>query len=147
MQLFWGQPRVRAWGCSVALQIGRAGRDGSESYCHLFLDDADFLRLRSLAHSDGIEASNALALLEAVFAGPSGGQAGEQGGEGPLYGTVAVGEVAEQCDMKQEVMETLLSYLEVRASCTQSADCTTPAVSQSTAVATILSICTVRQNS
>ena len=104
------------WDCCVALQIGRAGRDGSESYCHLFLDDADFLRLRSLAHSDGIEASNALALLQAVFAHHSGGQAGDQGGEGPLYGTVAVAEVAEQCDMKQEVMETLLSYLEVRTS-------------------------------
>lgn len=31
------------------------------------------------------------------------------------YGTVAVAELAEQCDMKEEVMETLLSYLEVAA--------------------------------
>ena len=33
-------------------QIGRAGRDGREAQCHLFLDDADFRRLRSLSHSD-----------------------------------------------------------------------------------------------
>ena len=135
------------WGCSVELQIGRAGRDGSESYCHLFLDDADFLRLRSLAHSDGIEASNALALLEAVFADHMGVQPGEQGGEGPLYGTVAVGEVAEQCDMKQEVMETLLSYLEVRPSAQKSAECTTPGVLQTPAVATVPSICSMKPNS
>lgn len=31
-------------------EIGRAGRDGSPAFCHLFLDDADYLKLRSLAH-------------------------------------------------------------------------------------------------
>lgn len=108
------------------MQIGRAGRDGSESYCHLFLDDADFLRLRSLAHSDGIDATNALAFLEAVFesnqfeqAAAWGVGAAEGGGGGagviPVYGTLAVAQVAEKCDMKEEVMETLLSYLEVSA--------------------------------
>lgn len=30
-----------------------------------------------------------------------------------VYGTVGVGQLEEQCDMKEEVMETLLSYLEV----------------------------------
>lgn len=30
-----------------------------------------------------------------------------------VYGIVAVGQLAEQCDMREEVMETLLSYLEV----------------------------------
>lgn len=102
------------------MQIGRAGRDGSESFCHLFLDDADFLRLRSLAHSDGIDATNALSFLEAVFehrlqqAAASWGTAarGDRDGSCPVYGTVAVAQAAEQCDMKEEVMETLLSYLE-----------------------------------
>jgi len=98
------------------LQIGRAGRDGSESYCHLFLDDADFLRLRSLAQSDGIETSNALSLVQTVFHQPGEshvGTAEDERGNKPLYGTVAVARVAEECDMKEEVMETLLSYLEV----------------------------------
>ena len=49
------------------VQVGRAGRDGSEAYCHLFLDDADFLRLRSLAHSDGIDQDSVAAFLTAVF--------------------------------------------------------------------------------
>ena len=94
------------------MQIGRAGRDGSESFCHLFLDDADFLRLRSLAHSDGIDASNAHAFLEAVFHGQSEPTANMAEGLMLAYGTVDVAQVAELCDMKEEVMETLLSYLE-----------------------------------
>lgn len=31
-------------------ETGRAGRDGKPAYCHLFLDDKDYLKLRSLAH-------------------------------------------------------------------------------------------------
>ena len=98
---------------SVLLQIGRAGRDGSESYCHLFLDDCDFLRLRALAHSDGIQASNALAFLEAVFEERQGFVAQPEAESEAEYGALAVARVSEECDMKEEVMETLLSYLEV----------------------------------
>ena len=135
------------------MQIGRAGRDGSESYCHLFLDDADVLRLRSLAHSDGIDASNANTFLEVVFqhqphnmalhteddsaraedssltnakdpsarardavaaAGNDAAAPAYDVAAAPVYGTLVVPQVAEQCDMKEEVMETLLSYLEVK---------------------------------
>ena len=99
--------------CGDDMQIGRAGRDGSEAYCHLFLDDADFLRLRSLAQSDGIEGSNALAFLEAVFHQHLGFGEGDGNSSEAQYGTLAVAKVAEECDMKEEVMETLLSYLEV----------------------------------
>ena len=35
-------------------EVGRAGRDGRDAYCHVFLDEADHRRLRSLAHSDGV---------------------------------------------------------------------------------------------
>ena len=115
----------------LPLQIGRAGRNGSESFCHLFLDDSDFFRLRSLAHSDGIDASNARAFLEAVFEHQPAHLAGntscsrpegqlepmagseDAGPSRPVFGTLAVDQVAEACDMKEEVMETLLSYLEV----------------------------------
>lgn len=48
-------------------QVGRAGRDGEPASCHLFLDDADFLRLRSLAHSDGVDAPVIASFLRAAF--------------------------------------------------------------------------------
>lgn len=51
-------------------QVGRAGRDGGPASCHLFLDDADFLRLRSLAHSDGVDAPSIAAFLRAAFGEP-----------------------------------------------------------------------------
>ena len=53
------------------LQVGRAGRDGTEASCFAFLDDGDFLRLRSLAHADGINVGNVQSFLEAVFAKPA----------------------------------------------------------------------------
>lgn len=31
-------------------EIGRAGRDGRLSYCHLFFDDITYFRLRSLMY-------------------------------------------------------------------------------------------------
>lgn len=36
-------------------EIGRAGRDGQQAFCHLFLDVADYIRLRSLAFTDGLD--------------------------------------------------------------------------------------------
>ena len=36
-------------------EVGRAGRDGKPAYCHLFLCDQDFVKIHSLAHSDGLD--------------------------------------------------------------------------------------------
>ena len=54
----------------VTTQVGRAGRDGQEAQCVAFLDDADFRTLRSLAHSDGVDAPAVAGFLAAVFADP-----------------------------------------------------------------------------
>ena len=43
---------------SYVQEIGRAGRDGREAFCHLFYDLDDFERKKSYAHSDGIERMN-----------------------------------------------------------------------------------------
>ena len=79
----------------------------------MFLDDADFISIPSIAQSDRIQPSNALTFLQEVFkqsheASEDPGQAGRR-----EYGTLLVARVSEECDMKEEVMETLLSYLEV----------------------------------
>ena len=49
-------------------QVGRAGRDGSEARCYAFLDDRDFVRLRSLAYSGTLDGEAVRGFLEEVFA-------------------------------------------------------------------------------
>ena len=48
-------------------QVGRAGRDGTEAQCHTFIDDDEFLKLRSLTFSDGVDESDLLRLLKLIF--------------------------------------------------------------------------------
>lgn len=97
--------------------MGRAGRDGQEAQGHLFLGDADFRRLRSLSNSDSVAASSVHAFLEEAF------QAAEDAAplaedseahESLSMAVLAVQELSQRMDFKAEVMETLLSYLEVR---------------------------------
>lgn len=104
----------------AAAQVGRAGRDGQEAQCHLFLDDADFRRLHSLSNSDAVAQSSVQAFLEAGFqaaedAGPRS-DGDEEGGPQESLGVavLAAQETSRTMDLKPEVMETLLSYLEVQ---------------------------------
>jgi hypothetical protein len=78
----------------------------------MFLDDADFRRLRSLSHSDAVSADAVLAFLEAVFEAPGAGAGCAEDGGG-WYAVLALDELSRAMDMKPEVMETLLTYLEV----------------------------------
>ena len=47
--------------------MGRAGRDGSEARCVAFLDDADLVRLRSLAFGSVLDLPTVRGFLGAVF--------------------------------------------------------------------------------
>ena len=47
-------------------EVGRAGRDGCDAYCHLFFDDADLARLRNYAQAEGVDARNVAKLVETV---------------------------------------------------------------------------------
>ena len=123
--------------CPLCHQVGRAGRDGSEAHCALFLDDMDFRRLRSLAHSDGVGANAVKRFLGAAFADPpalpvakpkgrskaaeeaaraaaAAAEAAEAAAVGPQYRVLQVKRLTGELDMKEEVMETLCSHLEVR---------------------------------
>ena len=101
------------------VQVGRAGRDGQEAQCHLFLDDADFRRLRSLNSSDGVASSSVLAFLEAAFEAAEEATPQAEGGQevaaqaGLGVAVLPAQELSRSLDLKAEVMETLLSYLEV----------------------------------
>ena len=55
-------------------QAGRAGRDGSQARCVALLDDADFVRLRSLAFSDVLDFEAVRGFLAAVFSPAAEGE-------------------------------------------------------------------------
>jgi ATP-dependent DNA helicase Q4 len=63
-------------------QAGRAGRDGEPARCISFIDPTDFVRLRSLSFSDGVDKATVHRLLETVFLGQRGSDGGGGGGKG-----------------------------------------------------------------
>lgn len=68
--------------CARPRQVGRAGRDGGEARCVALLDDADFVRLRSLAFSGVLDLAAVRGFLEAVFSPVAEGeQRRRQGGK------------------------------------------------------------------
>ena len=101
------RPAVLAW------QVGRAGRTAEAAWCHLFLLDSDFARLRSLSNSDGLDALVVERFLGQVFAQPQGAQQGRLGADGGGHRVLVLSKLAAEMDMKEAVLETLLSYLEV----------------------------------
>ncbi|KAG6541292.1 hypothetical protein Mapa_017345 [Marchantia paleacea] len=88
-------------------ETGRAGRDGKPAYCHLFLDNNDYLKLRSLAHSEGVDEYAVGKILSRIF---SGKQESSKVGN-PC--SIIIETAAKEFDMKEEVLDTVLSYLEV----------------------------------
>ncbi|KAK9799769.1 hypothetical protein WJX73_003215 [Symbiochloris irregularis] len=92
-------------------QVGRAGRSGKPALCHLYLADSDFLRLHSLAHADSLDAATALQFLQHVFAAPEDLPEQDEA-EGSFWRVLAMGRLSTDLDVKEAVLETLLSYLE-----------------------------------
>ncbi|KAK3014217.1 hypothetical protein RJ639_008962 [Escallonia herrerae] len=86
-------------------EMGCAGRDGRLSYCHLLFDDNTYFKLRSLMYSDGLDEYVVNRFLSQVFSGNT-----------DLPGKIcsAVRDSASrQFDMKEEVMLTILTRLEL----------------------------------
>lgn len=78
----------------TALQVGRAGRDGSVALCHSFVDDEEFVRLRSLTFSDAVDTSHLRRLIEHIFP--------DDAAEG-ASGCVVVQTMCQELDLRQEV--------------------------------------------
>lgn len=51
-------------------QVGRAGRDGRQASCIVFLDDAEYLRVRALSHSRLVKRGAVERFLRHVFGRP-----------------------------------------------------------------------------
>ncbi|XVF02709.1 hypothetical protein REPUB_Repub04eG0197700 [Reevesia pubescens] len=86
-------------------EIGRGGRDGRLSYCHLFFEDVTYYKLRSLMHSDGVDEYAVNRFLCHVFAD-------ESNVHGKVHSLVKES-ASRKFDMKEEVMLTLLTHLEL----------------------------------
>ncbi|KAL7135042.1 hypothetical protein ABFS83_11G066500 [Erythranthe nasuta] len=86
-------------------EIGRAGRDGTLSYCHLLFDDATYFKLRSLMYSDGVDDYAVNKLLCQIFS--SDGLSTEE------TLSIAKESASRKFDMKEEVILTILTQLEL----------------------------------
>ncbi|KAL3368603.1 hypothetical protein AABB24_009456 [Solanum stoloniferum] len=86
-------------------EIGRAGRDGRISYCHLFFDDASYFKIRSLMYSDGVDEYVVNKLLCQIFSG-STNSAG-------IICSLVKESACRKFDMKEEVILTILTQLEL----------------------------------
>ena len=84
-------------------EIGRSGRDGRECFCHLFVDEQDYIKQRGFSYSDGVEESSIWRFLLKVF--------GCQGGKVTPIVTLGLDEISTLFDMNEVQIGTLLRYI------------------------------------
>lgn len=95
-------------------QIGRAGRDGREGTCFVYLADDDFISLRSLAYSSFVLKEAVSRVLSDVFAEPVRPDCSTEDEQGALrhFGVLPCKKLAAEVDMQEESIEAVLGYLE-----------------------------------
>jgi ATP-dependent DNA helicase Q4 len=52
-------------------EVGRAGRDGKDAFCHCFFSSSDAEKMQSLTHADGISEQTVRGIMDCVFLVPS----------------------------------------------------------------------------
>ena len=113
---------------SYVQEVGRCGREGQLSQCHLFLSEEDHVRLRSFAYSDSIDEAPVFTFCKKLFnrkvhtdedwkeeaeeeenlvGGPTVSR-----DESYMVGLNMAG-IEQELDIRKEVIETILSYLEM----------------------------------
>ena len=104
-------------------EIGRSGRDGLPARCHVFLDRGDYLKLRSLSWSSGVDEVTVKRLLERALVQERAVNA-EADSEDPFgdvdemqfphYIALEMNKCEKELDMKKETIATILSYLSLQ---------------------------------
>eukprot|EP01080_Neovahlkampfia_damariscottae_P008539 gene8539-363_t len=82
-------------------EVGRAGRDGQQAECHMFFNDDDYKKLRSLTYSNGVDLITVKQLLMKIF------QSKE------TFMSFSINKFEMEFDMKREILSTILVTLEV----------------------------------
>ncbi|KAJ3257689.1 hypothetical protein HK103_004316 [Boothiomyces macroporosus] len=82
-------------------EIGRAGRNGSAATCHLFLSREDYIKHRSFSFSDSVNSTNLNNFLIYLYQSKK-----------ELF-SVFVQECEKKFDMKETVISTILSYIQL----------------------------------
>ena len=114
-------------------EIGRSGRDGGPAYCHVFLDNSDLSFLKSHIYSDGVDEANVKRLLKIVLQSSAHHVELEQLCQSAVRGcrggshilahaatklgrlvTIPIDKARSMLDMKETVIATILSKLELR---------------------------------
>ncbi len=81
-------------------EIGRAGRDGENSICHLFACAEDVIPLQNFIYGDTPAAAAIHSFVEAIFSHPQDFD-------------ISLFELSRQCDIRPLVLRTLLTGLEL----------------------------------
>ena len=82
-------------------ETGRAGRDGRNAECHVFVSREDYIKHRSLVYSESVDEVDLRHFLQHVFLS-----------KGDIVG-ISILDAERQFDIKQGVMATILSYIEL----------------------------------
>ena len=82
-------------------EIGRAGRDGREARCHVFLSRQDYIKHRSLVYSDAVDEVELMNFLKLIL------------NHKEKYLGLEVSEYERKFDIKRTVLATILSYIEL----------------------------------
>jgi ATP-dependent DNA helicase Q4 len=82
-------------------ETGRAGRDGRESLCRLFLAREDYIKHRSFVYSESVDTAELMKFLKMLFSE-----------DGPVVG-LTMSDCEKQYDIKEGVISTILSYIEL----------------------------------
>ncbi|KAJ3117281.1 thioredoxin-disulfide reductase [Phlyctochytrium bullatum] len=101
-------------------EVGRAGRDGLDAICHVFLSKEDYVKHRSFAHSETIDESSAWRFIQRVLGehcqtithdSSDGYSVGVIGDKRLMF--IPIEGTEQELDIKESVLLTILCYIEM----------------------------------